>query len=111
MPQFNCALCQISFYRENRHVNNSKSGLRFCSRRCKDEGQKLKYNLTEIWPHHYGVNSNYRKTAFDNLENKCNKCGFTKALIVHHKNRNRKDNSIENLEILCSNCHYIEHYN
>jgi len=43
---------------------------------------------------------------------KCERCGYKKyeILHVHHKNRNRNDNSMENLEIICPNCHYEEHY-
>ena len=42
----------------------------------------------------------------------CEKCGlhdFTKELPRHHKNRDRSDNSPDNLEILCVGCHSKEH--
>ncbi|HCC06165.1 TPA: hypothetical protein DEP94_02295 [Candidatus Nomurabacteria bacterium] len=43
---------------------------------------------------------------------RCEVCGYNKSEIiqVHHKNRNRKDNNFVNLELLCPNCHYEEHY-
>ncbi|MFA6273726.1 MAG: HNH endonuclease [Candidatus Paceibacterota bacterium] len=43
---------------------------------------------------------------------KCESCGYKKyeILQIHHKNRNKKDNRTENLEIRCPNCHYEEHY-
>jgi hypothetical protein len=43
---------------------------------------------------------------------KCERCQYPKKEIleVHHKNRNRKDNSDGNLEIICPNCHAMEHY-
>lgn len=42
----------------------------------------------------------------------CERCGYSKVEIlqVHHKNRNRKDNQMGNLEIICPNCHFEEHY-
>ena len=42
----------------------------------------------------------------------CERCGFTKFQIlqVHHKDRNRKNNDFQNLELICPNCHYEEHY-
>lgn len=42
----------------------------------------------------------------------CERCHFKKVEIlhVHHKNRDRTNNSLENLELLCPNCHYTEHY-
>ncbi len=43
---------------------------------------------------------------------RCERCGFDKVevLHVHHKNRDRTDNTLENLELICPNCHYTEHY-
>ena len=46
------------------------------------------------------------------LINKCVRCGFDKfpqILGVHHIDRNRNNNKINNLEVLCPNCHSIEH--
>lgn len=42
----------------------------------------------------------------------CERCGYNKTdiLQVHHKNRDRGDNSLKNLELICPNCHYEEHY-
>jgi len=42
---------------------------------------------------------------------KCKKCGKTKNLNIHHKDRNRKNNNINNLEVLCSMCHAHLHKN
>jgi predicted nucleic acid-binding Zn ribbon protein len=41
----------------------------------------------------------------------CERCGYNKyeILQVHHKDRNRDNNAIENLELICPNCHYEEH--
>lgn len=44
-------------------------------------------------------------------ENKCEKCGITEwcgepiTIQLHHINGNRKDNRLENLQMLCPNCH------
>jgi 5-methylcytosine-specific restriction endonuclease McrA len=29
--------------------------------------------------------------------------------VVHHRNRDRSDNQLENLEVLCRSCHQREH--
>lgn len=111
-----CTFCSKAFYRNTSKQKNAKSGLQFCCRKCKDDAQKLSSNIKAIHPSHYGTGNSipkYRKIAFANLEVKCNRCGFEKypdILEVHHKNLNRKINTLDNLEILCPTCHQIEHF-
>lgn len=42
----------------------------------------------------------------------CERCGYSKkeVLQVHHKDRNPTHNDLTNLELICPNCHYEEHY-
>lgn len=54
----------------------------------------------------------YRTIAFENLPHICNRCGIKVDLFsadVHHKDRNRQNNNLDNLEILCKSCHHKEH--
>ena len=50
---------------------------------------------------------NYRKLAFANYQGICAHCGFgvQDVLEVAHIDGNRGNNAIENLIILCPNCH------
>jgi hypothetical protein len=43
---------------------------------------------------------------------KCERCDYNKGAVlqVHHKDRNRTNNGLRNLELICPNCHYEEHY-
>ncbi len=43
---------------------------------------------------------------------KCERCGYAKLEIlhVHHRDRNKHNNDLKNLELICPNCHYEEHY-
>ena len=43
---------------------------------------------------------------------KCERCGYNKPEIlqIHHKDRNTSNNDLSNLELICPNCHYEEHY-
>jgi transcriptional regulator with PAS, ATPase and Fis domain len=55
---------------------------------------------------------NYRKKAFAVYPHKCNICGYDaymKLLEVHHKDGNKKNDEIENLEILCITHHREKH--
>lgn len=68
--------------------------------------------LSQIQPGHYGsTETNYRAIAFRNHLHVCNRCGYSdmRILVAHHKDRDRKNNEVDNLEILCPNCHAFEH--
>ena len=55
--------------------------------------------------------SRYRARALASATN-CAVCGYCRhpeALIVHHKDMNRENNSDDNLVVLCSNCHAVLH--
>ena len=112
-PNVSCAQCEKEFYKNASDQKNSRSGLFFCCRKCKDEAQRIG-GIREIMSDHYGTaHANYRTLAFRELPNECNRCSFdsvTEILQVHHKDCDRKNNTIENLEVLCPNCHTTEHF-
>ena len=115
LPNSVCAYCTKQFYKQPSHKTekNCKSGLYFCTRLCKDTAQRFG-GIKEISPHigNVGIYA-YRAIALRNKASVCERCGYCKMpeiLEVHHKDRNRENNTIENLEVLCPNCHQEEHY-
>ena len=46
------------------------------------------------------------------IKTKCRMCGCSdeRVLVVHHIDKNRRNNTVENLDLLCANCHAIVHY-
>lgn len=104
-----CCFCKKSFCKKLSSLKNSKSGKFFCSRSCKDKGQSLSFGMVDIWPSHYGTgNGEYRNRI--SVES-CIGCGDRRKflLLVHHIDGSRENNSKENLECVCANCHIIRH--
>lgn len=106
-----CAHCSTTFTRAKSKLQSSKSGLYFCTRACKDTAQSY---MPEIQPDHYGSGvGEYRARALKAYGYVCNRCGYSEnnaALVVHHKDHNRSNDNINNLEVLCANCHAIHHW-
>lgn len=103
-----CSTCEKTFQRKPSAKKNSKSGFYFCSRKCKDEAQKIGGIITLP---HYGDGKNYR-SLFKEEELVCNRCGyneFISSVDIHHIDHNRENNKKENLIPLCSNCHRAYH--
>lgn len=47
-----------------------------------------------------------------NRGQQCERCDYKifEILQVHHKDKNRNNNNLGNLELICPNCHYEEHF-
>ena len=108
-----CSVCDDEFYTNPARIKRSKSGLFFCSRKCKDEGQKITSGIKGVWPAHYGTSNGrwtYRKISIEHYGAICECCKYNEhieILQVHHIDGNRENNSIENLIVLCPNCHAL----
>lgn len=106
-----CAECNRSFYRPPKKAAQRKKDRIFCSRTCKEAQQVVGGPLA--LPHYGEGQHSYRKLAFSSNPKKCNRCSYNRhpeVLQVHHVDRDRSNNSIENLEVLCPTCHFEEHF-
>lgn len=109
-----CGYCGSAVQKTKSKLRNSKHGLFFCDRKCKEAAQRIG-GLEKLQLPHYGQNNarNYRDFAKRELPLECNRCGYNehpKILQVHHIDRNRSNGDLSNLEILCPNCHAFEHW-
>lgn len=109
--ELECAYCHAKFYRGKSKLINSQSGLYFCCREHKDLAQRINSGeeFSIIRPEHYGTGSSYREVAFREYPHVCSVCGYNedeRILQVHHRDSNRSNNSLNNLTILCPNCHW-----
>ena len=95
-----CKHCGKEFYGSPSDIGKRK----YCSRACVNKESKTTWKA---------VFSTVRKNMIARgMLDKCERCGFDSSpniLGVHHKDRNRNNNELENLEVLCPNCHSMEH--
>lgn len=99
---FNCGKETIKRQSELRSKNN------FCSRSC-SVASNNRTRIGENHPNWVNYKSNYRVLAFKNFEIKCYVCEYNieEVLQVHHIDKNRNNNSLNNLCILCPT-HHVE---
>lgn len=111
--QLNCKQTTLNSYLE-------KMGIEYAGQQNK-KGQQKGTNLYKPASYYFDnkqqINSHKLKEKLirDRLkENKCELCGTDTwrgvkiSLELHHKNGDHYDNSFENLQILCPNCHAIQ---
>ena len=101
-----CATCGKEIWKPNSIVARSKTGNVYCSRSCSNT---LNNKLFKSGENHYAYKGgSYRENALEIYENKCAVCGYdedVRILEVHHKDENHSNNDLNNLCILCPNCH------
>lgn len=110
----------------NNVITNKRKGLKFCSPRCRNAYNTYQYCLRKgkfkkpgggSGGNQEGENNHmyktgigtYSKKGFTNLPNICNRCQSKENLLIHHKDENRSNNELCNLEILCKRCHQKHH--
>ena len=78
-------------------ANTHREGIRYKINRPRDKAQKIRA---------------IKIILLEQRGTKCERCSYNKleVLQVHHKDRDRDNNKIDNLEIICPNCHFEEHY-
>ncbi len=85
-------------------MSSASKKRQFCSNACNKKDKTKDWKPKFIWVRKYMIARNMIK--------KCNRCNFNdpiQILGVHHIDRNRHNNDLSNLEVLCPNCHSIEH--
>lgn len=106
-----CSWCEKEITKQVKNLKNSRSGLFFCDRKCKEEAQKVG-GIEEIQPEHYKDGTKaYSLRALNHYGCKCVDCNVVleSMLHVHHIDGNRKNGSVENLEVVCLTHHALRH--
>lgn len=101
-----CDWCDSEFSRSPSKSKNSRTGLFFCSRECKETAQS---NLGKSFDGFLTPAKASRRVRRAGI---CNDCGYDEVPAIlqgHHIDGNRRNNSDDNLICLCPNCHAIRH--
>lgn len=94
----------------------AKVNARWCSVKCRQKAKHIRSYEKKGYDQK-GENNNaykngigtYSEKGFEELGRMCNRCGSEENLCVHHKDENRQNNELTNLEVLCRSCHAKEH--
>lgn len=107
-----CTTCNKDVERRVSQLEKSKSKKVFCSTSCAAKtNNRAKIGIKH--PSFTDGKASYRNTKLRSLTYIiCEKCGIDdiRVLEVHHIDKNRDNNKLENLKIFCANCHLIVHY-
>ena len=81
---------------------------KYCCKECADKGKvKIGDNNQLYAPAHHSARM--IKYLLEGREYKCERCGATQNIDVHHKDGNHTNNAPENLMLLCRSCQMKEH--
>ncbi len=106
-----CKICDAPTWRTPANEKKSSSGVFFCSKSC----QAVWRNRNFSGPSHplwAGGVSKYREILIESgRQVLCRMCGEIdiRVLVVHHRDRNRRNSDVENLTWVCFNCHRLIH--
>lgn len=99
-----CAHCGARFMRA---PSNIKPGKQYCDSTCAGHGRKKYVSESRSRP------ALKQWMAARGLLKSCERCAYdeiVQILQIHHRDRNRHNNVVENIEVLCPNCHAAEHW-
>jgi hypothetical protein len=100
-----CTNCKDLILRKPSTLKSSKV---FCSMSCRSTWYDTK-RCGEQHPNYTTGKSSYRRKAMTHYGPACTVCGYSVECVlqVHHRDGNRLNNAIDNLDVLCPT-HHIE---
>lgn len=107
-----CSICGRLSYKQRKDLGRSKSGKFFCGKSCQTSWRNQLYTR-ELHKNFTTGQSSYRavmkRAAISQICSLC-KIADIRVLAVHHIDKNRDNNKLENLAWLCHNCHFLVHH-
>jgi hypothetical protein len=104
-----CGTCGKEVYKAPSASSKTKSGNLFCSKSCSVSHRNLKIKGPKHPNFAEESSSRYRERALEHYGPSCKVCGYgvLDCLQVHHIDKDRANNSLDNLVVLCPT-HHIE---
>jgi Zn finger protein HypA/HybF involved in hydrogenase expression len=102
MPIYQTYKCQCC----NKTVTKANSRGKYCSTKCQ---MKHKRELSVL--NNTAKHRSVKRYLEETVGNKCNTCGLSEwnekelVLEIEHKDGNSENNHLDNVELLCPNCH------
>jgi hypothetical protein len=107
-----CFVCRKETYKQQKALTRSKSKKFFCGKSCQTKWRNTEFvgEKHANWIH--GRQSYKSVLTRNKVPAICNVCKIKdkRVLAVHHKDRNRLNNKLNNLVWLCHNCHHLVHH-
>ncbi|MBI3632980.1 MAG: HNH endonuclease [Candidatus Vogelbacteria bacterium] len=107
-----CDYCEKLIYRTPKDFVRSESKKFFCSVGCHCAWENKNRRSGENAPNWIAGQRVYKNLLIRaGIKRICGQCRLRdeRVLVAHHRDRNRRNNRLDNLEWLCMNCHYLEH--
>lgn len=83
---------------------------KYCNLTCFNNDKSLKFAKTHHSQEDRCAHTTARKLARRFLDcSKCEICGSTKSIDIHHKDGDYTNNDLSNLQVICRSCHMKEH--
>ncbi|MFA6464049.1 MAG: HNH endonuclease [Candidatus Paceibacterota bacterium] len=107
-----CDVCKKKIYKSLKDLKRSINKKYFCSRECHLKLlSSIQFGKKHVnWKCGEFTYKNILKKS--NVDRVCVLCAKDdeRILLVHHIDKNRKNNKISNLSWLCYNCHFLVHH-
>ena len=108
-----CSYCGESKQISRSKAKSCKTGYFFCNRDCQSKAQSTDSGVEYHSNYLNGAWVEYRRKAFTLGEPKCSICGYDEykeGLEVHHLDKDRRNNDLDNLKVVCAICHRLLHF-
>ena len=109
----NCFICNKEVYKSLKNLKVSKSKKYFCTKSCQTIWRNTIVFVGSRHSNWKGGENTYRRLILrSGVSQLCRLCKTNdkRVLAVHHVDKNRKNNNLDNLIWLCHNCHFLIHH-